>query len=470
MKIKLDKKSFIIFMCVSLIAFLSMGLGNDYFWHVKAGEYMVSNFKIPYFDIFSWYGIVNNLYWMSHEWLSEVFIYISRYLFKDFGPYIFCFITYIVLLLILYICNKEKLQKNKLFIIIWAALAVIIFSSFILPRPHMISYILLALTIYLLFDNYNNKESKKIYFLPIISLLWVNFHGGSSNLPYIFCFIFLIIGLIKFNFGKITSDRIDKKQLIRYLICGLLCILVLFINPHGIKMITYPYINMMDSFMINTIVEWFSPTLNNSNDYGSFILFIFVILVMLITEKKIRLIDLLVLGLVLALGLKSRKFVPFVYIVSMFIIPNYVKEMDVNYSKFHVVMCLVLVLVSGYLLLPKIEKSYTDKIVSDKIINYIKEKKPERIYNDYNIGGYLIYNDIKVFIDGRADMYSKHNFREAIDIQFRGYKGLINYYNFDMIITEVTTPLANHLGNNSDYKYVLTDGEYNIYEKVFDGN
>ena len=51
--------------------------------------------------------------------------------------------------------------------------------------------IMLALTIFFSYDLFINENSKKIYFLPLVTLFWANFHGGSSNLSYIFCIIFL---------------------------------------------------------------------------------------------------------------------------------------------------------------------------------------------------------------------------------------------------------------------------------------
>ena len=45
---------------------------SDYFWHIKAGEYIFHN-GILKKDIFSW--SVNGKYWMSHEWYLLVYYY-----------------------------------------------------------------------------------------------------------------------------------------------------------------------------------------------------------------------------------------------------------------------------------------------------------------------------------------------------------------------------------------------------------
>jgi hypothetical protein len=463
---KNDWELFFIFAGIMVIAIFSFGFGCDYFWHVKAGEYIVTNLKIPYHDVFSWYGISRNLYWISHEWLSEIVLFGYKYLFKGLGPILFNISIYLLLVSVLFAFNKEHFKKNKVFTFIWALVGTIVFSRVMLPRPHMISYVLLTFAVYVLFDNFKNKDSKKIYFLPLISMLWANFHGGSSNLPYVLCFIFLIVGLFKFKFGKIEAERISRKQIKKYLICGILSIVAIVINPHWFKMITYPYINMGDSLMISSIVEWASPSLNNIKDYGDFALLGIIILSMIVTKKKIKLIDLIVTGAFLVLGFKSLKFIPLLYIVSTFTIFNFIDEFkwDISKSTFFIIMFAILL--SYVIITPKLLGNYKSKLIPNEIIEHIKEKKPERLFNYYGYGGYLIYNDIPVFIDGRADMYSKYNLKDAVDIESEGYGYLINAYNFDMIVIPTNIPLNIHLSNNQGYEITKQNGNIVIYEKV----
>lgn len=466
MKKKLNYKLGLAFSAILFLAIFNFGFGNDYYWHIKAGEYIVTNLKIPYYDIFSWYGISNHLYWMSHEWLSEVILYLYNIVFKNFGPLMFNLTIYGGLIFILFSFNQEKMKKNYLFTLLWSLIGFLIFSRVMLPRPHMISYILLAFTVYVLYDNFYHKNSRKIYFLPLITLLWSNFHGGSSNLPYILSFIFLICGLFQFKFGKLEANKISREQIKKYLICGILSILVIAINPHGIKMISYPYINMQDDLMISSISEWASPSLNHVSDYGDFLLLGIVILIMIITNKKIKVIDFVILGAFLVLGFKSLKFIPLLYIASTFIIFNFIGEYKFSYEKYLTMAILIIAIVSGILFVPKLMNSYTKKPLSDEIIKYIKEQNPNRLFNFYDYGGYLIYNDIKVFIDGRADMYSKYNFRDAMELQDRGYDYLLDGYNFDMFVLPNNIALTIHLANNNKYQVTKQIDNVVIYEKV----
>lgn len=55
----------------------------------KVGEWICTHGKIPTSDIFSWYGIANNIPWTAHEWLSEVIYYLIFNAFGEMGMYIF---------------------------------------------------------------------------------------------------------------------------------------------------------------------------------------------------------------------------------------------------------------------------------------------------------------------------------------------------------------------------------------------
>ncbi|MBE9531353.1 MAG: hypothetical protein IME98_00940, partial [Proteobacteria bacterium] len=46
----------------------------DVWFHIKAGEYMLSNFEILSRDVFSYTALDSP--WVAHEWLFEVLLYI----------------------------------------------------------------------------------------------------------------------------------------------------------------------------------------------------------------------------------------------------------------------------------------------------------------------------------------------------------------------------------------------------------
>ena len=225
---------------ISLFLLIFFKVDLDYFWHIKAGEYMFKNGPITH-DVFSW--IIKGKYWMSHEWMFEIILFILKKIFGNLHTIIYCFICLISLFLLLYFSNKKNIQKNIPFTLVYFSFFVLLSVSFIQARPYMISFIFVCISIYFLYDLYKNKESKKIYFLPLISIVWANIHGGSSNMGYLLCLLFYIFGLFSFKYKKIESNRLSKKQLNKYLLVMFLCMIGVCINIHGFKMFLYPYTN-----------------------------------------------------------------------------------------------------------------------------------------------------------------------------------------------------------------------------------
>ena len=82
---------FIFILLISISLFLSSQyvLETDYFWHIKAGEYMFNNGILTH-DIFSWF--MYGKYWMSHEWLFEIILYSFKLVFGNYHIIIYSFI------------------------------------------------------------------------------------------------------------------------------------------------------------------------------------------------------------------------------------------------------------------------------------------------------------------------------------------------------------------------------------------
>jgi hypothetical protein len=455
---------FSISLCLFLVCFFRVD--SDYLWHISAGEYMFKNGILKQ-DVFSWYTY--SKYWMSHEWLFEIIIYLLKIIFGKVHVLIYSFITSISLLLILICTNKKNFLKNILVTFIYLFFFFLFLVNYLQCRPHMISFSLFALSVYLIYDLKNNEESKKIYFLPIISIIWANVHGGSSNMPYLLCLIVIISGLFKFKFKKIEAFRLSKLQIKKYLIIMLLCMISVCINIHGVKMFIYPYQNMANTLMINNISEWSSTTLSSLLHYEYFIFLLILILILLFSDKKIEFIDFILFGFVTYLGLKSVRFWVFTYIMMSYIIFNYVKEKRLDKGtilsiNFISIMLLVIFFSN---LKSTLNVNYNINL-SNKFITIIKNENPKRLFNIYDFGGELIYNNISVFIDGRADLYSDYNYKDYLDITRlnSNYIKLINKYDFDYFLVNTSNTINSYLKCSSDYKVIYKEKDIIFYKKI----
>ena len=98
-----------------------------------------------------------------------------------------------------------------------------------------------------------------------------------------------------------------------------------------------------------------------------------------------------------------------------------------------------------------------------------------RLFNDFNYGSYLLFKDIPVFIDGRADAYDpKFNGKEddvfldymqATSLQV-WYDDILKKYNITHIITKTNSNFNTYLQRNIEYKNIYNDGVFSIYETL----
>ena len=442
----------------------------DYWWHIKAGEYIV-NQGIPYIDVFSWYGISNNIEWFSHEWLSEVILYMFSKI--KIGGYLYCIIYTITILFLLFLFNKKQYIEKYHYSVIWVIVGGFICFSIVVPRPHMISFILFEVLLYVLFKFKENENCKLIWLVPILSFIWANIHGGSSNLPYILCMIMLIVGLKEFSILKIYNKGLTSLQIKTLLKVILLSLAVMCINPHGINILSYPYINMNNSYMLSIIYEWKCPDLKSISDLPIFINIFIIVCTLFFTKKEIDFYDFSLIGAFIYLSLKSIRFSILLYIVASFIIFKYIDKRVYNKKleniSYKIILCLGSLFILFYIIcIPTIIPEPLVRCVSDSIIETVKDEQPKRLYNDYDIGGYLIYKDIKVFVDGRADMYSDYNLRDAVNLEQLkdSPKKIINKYNFDLYITNTKCALYYYLWENSDYVLLNEDEDYAVFKSM----
>ena len=449
----------------SLFMTLFFQLEPDYLWHIKVGEYMFHNGLIKH-DIFSW--IVKGKYWVNHEWLFEVILYGLKTIFGQYHIFVYLFLSLILLLGLLFLLNYESFKKNISFSLLFLLFFFILANGFIQARPHLIHFSLLAFTVYVLYDLYSNKDSKKIYFLPIVTILWANLHGGSSNLPYLLCFLFFIGGFFSFKFSKVESIRLSNKQLCKYFFVMILCMISVCVNIHGFKMFFYPYVNILDSTMISNISEWRATSLHDVYHYTYYLFLLFVIVVMLFSSKRIRFIDLLLFILGTYLGLKSIRFWLYIYIFMSYSIFYYVRNRSLDKGTCLSIVISSLTLISIFLIYcgRVINVSY-DNYLDKKVISIIKERKPKKLYNMYNYGGELIYNDILVFIDGRADLYGKYNYKDYLDISVlqKNSISLIKKYDFDYFLVDSSYPIATYLKTNKKYELIYHSEKVFLYYK-----
>lgn len=484
---------FISIACIAIIltVFSEGIIGNDFWWHIKVGEWICENGKIPTNAIFSWYGTEQQLPWTAHEWLSEVIYYLIFHFFGERGIFLFV-LGAAIIMLILMLSHVRKYWGNNLLIggLFFVFLSIVI-GLFFYGRPHVFSFFLLFFELKVLYAFVENPETKKILWLPVIGCLWSNLHGGSSNLSYLLCVVFLIGTMFRFEFGRVYSNGLKRKSALKLVGMTLLTVLSLLVNPIGLHVLVFPYTSIGSTLMMSAISEWQAPDVKS---FGQLLFYFFPIIIMTIgivaKEVKIKVIDVLIMGMFLYLFLRSARFIMLWYIAACFYAFPYMPVLNVQEIKKKSekillfvagIILFVLICISGYNISKIGEHDYISKVMSQAAIKAVKEHPSERMFNDYNLGEALIYHDIPVFFDARADMYLQQNIfadgislislvqkNEEEDIGYVDVEALIEKYGFDAILIMKDRPLYTYISSHEEMVECIYEDESLAYFKIIE--
>ena len=390
---------------------LSQGMsGNDYWWHVKTGEWILHHGRIPENDIFSWIGIEYSIDWIPHEWLSDVIFYYIYSLGGHSAVYLFVLFLANGFIVTIHFFARKAFQRNVLIIGCFLVFTSVIVTSVFYPRPQVFSNYIFLIVVWCLYQFIEHKNTKVLFFIPFITVLWSNLHGGFAMLSYVLCFILLIFSLLPIK-GRILSNRLNWNERGKLLVVSVLSVLAIVINPIGFKVLLYPFINQGDNLMVSVITEWQAPDCKKPGEFLLyFIPIAFAIICFIGNRKRIRLIDFVYFGFFVFLFLRSVRFILLWYIFMLFGGLKYIPVLKVKRITHPIeyittacatlgalaFLCYGLVgSVNTIVLSPEPIRSE----VSSQMIQYIKSEDVSiRLFNDYDYGGELIFNDIPVFL------------------------------------------------------------------------
>lgn len=291
--------------------------------------------------------------------------------------------------------------------------------------------------------------------------------------------------------------KVEKnKNVIILLIIILIAALTGLLNPTGDTAYTYLYKTYTGN-TTNSINEHQPVTLAESENFAVALIIFLVILTFM--DSKIRLKDLFMLVGVTILAFISRRQIALFAIAAAPILAKLLGEFFAKYDKetcnkllkFATSIVGIVVILTGFLYFAK--EDYKEKIEEEYIYSsdypveaakWIKNNldlSTLKLYNEYNYGSYLIYQDIPVFIDSRADLYAPefnskegylHSnmdiFSDALDIPSLsiGYEEVFEKYGVNHVILYDAAKMCLLLDEDENYSLLYSDDEFRIYERL----
>ena len=469
----------LIFTTILFVIMTSGGIiSNDFLWHVKIGEWITENFKVPTYGVFSWVAQEFDLYWTSHEWLGEVMLYYLNLYCGDVGVYLLCLFSGLTIIFFVTKINRKYFSTNVIFTAVFFVTLPIILKVFNIPRPQLFSSLFFFAVLGILYK-YVEKDTKWIWAIPGITLLWSNIHGGMATLCYISLFIFLIATFKDFTIGRVSCTAIGKKRWLKLLLVTGLSIVAICLNPNGFKTISFVFSHMGDARVMATVTEWFSPDIKQLNSLICAIPIGVCCISMISTKKKIEAHDLLMFVAMAFLFLRSARF-SYYFTISMAFyyfkyMPGFMSDSKIvkSIKNVYVPLTIVLSIACIGLFAVNFESSakIKDRVLSDEALDAIEALDAERAYNFYDLGGELIYYGYDVFMDGRADMYQGEVFNDYYYMikslnDYEKTEKLMEKYQFDAFLCIPEEPLNLYLQMTEGYSIYYEDENIRIWVPI----
>jgi hypothetical protein len=452
----------IIFLSVFTLA-VRFAIDPDMWWHLKTGQTIVENRTIPREDIFSY--TVNGRRWITHEWLTQIIMYGVYHVGNRAGLILATAATVTATFALVYMQCDSRPYIASFLILLGAWASAITWG----PRPQMATFLLAALFMAFL-EHYRRGGNRRVLWaLPALMALWVNLHGGY----------FLGLGLVGVVLAVDAAARIVNHTSERTLTWSrwralaltlFLCILATLANPNTYHMLIYPFETLGSNAMQVYIQEWHSPNFHEAI-YLPFVMLLLggAGILLLWGKRQVDLTDLaLFLGFGFA-GLLSVRHIPLFCVVAVPVVSRALGQIRIPTSRrggqtaLNWVILLVLVALAVFRtgdMLGRNAQLEAEHYPIDALA-YIEEHDlvDQRIYNSYNWGGYLIWSDIPVYIDGRADVYMDEfmNMYSQTYHLLGDWRGPLNDYDVDYILVEEDIPLTYILEEAPEWNRVYRD-------------
>lgn len=285
---------------------------------------------------------------------------------------------------------------------------------------------------------------------------------------------------------------IEKNQNTIWLIVIMaLAVLTGLLTPIGDTPYTY-LIHTMKGNTTQNISEHLPIVLYNSK----YVLVYMIISICLITftKIKVKVSDLFLLGGLMFLTIMTRRQMSLLFFVGTFVINKILAEIievqDKEGTKevlkyfTHIIGKIIIYAIFVAFMVISLKKIDKTEIVSNKqypveATKYLKENldvNSIRLFNEYNFGSYLLFEDVPVFIDSRADVYDPQFnkweddiFRDFINIADlnTNYEDKLEHYGITHLLIYKNSLLSKMLTKDSDnYKELYSDDNFIIFERL----
>lgn len=448
----------ILIIIVSALYLLRPVVDNDFFWHLKTGEWIWQNQTLPAEDPFSYttpqtYSERADFILTSY-WLSQLLLYFA---YLSGGIHGVVLGRFIVVGILVYVMSKRRVGDPIVYLCL-LILFLINFLTYPVERPHFFSFLFFSMLLFLLEHIRREREQysgkRMAVLLSLLMAVWANMHGGYV-LGQLSILLFILMESIKKLHPSLRPLRPEVFR--NVVIAGVCGIVFSLMNPntyHALSQLLYADRNFADIVANNlefaSSLERFSMGGRDVLLYWLFCLFCLIGVIITLRTPDITQIS--ILAAAGYFSFSTIRYIPLFMIAALPFIGNaFSGKRFLKYSRF-LLICLTVFAAAYFAWNERLNvlrvargnwiSGYAMPVGAADFI--IRNDIKGNMFNFSDWGGYLMWRlgpERKVFSDGRF-LYPETDTIErsvgaAVAIDYNGtpyWKSILNRYGVTYII------------------------------------
>jgi hypothetical protein len=500
---------FIILLAAMTVGLLAQRLLGDASigWHIRNGEQMLRTHSITRSDPFS--VTMGGKPWYAWEWLYDCGIAAIHHWLGLNGVLL---LTALIIAVTFALAFRLSLRRGADLPSTTVLLAFALGASTIhmLTRPHVLSWLFAVVWFQILYGSETGdpEKSRRLWWLPVLMMLWVNLHGG-------FILGFVVLGLYLLSHAirhfRCRDEEMCQQIARRLQHLGVISgavTLASLLNPYGYKLHLHVYQYLSSRWLMNHIDEFLSPNFHGIAQQCFVALLLITIVALAWGQKKPPLSRLLVLLFAAFSGLYASRSLPVSSLLLTLIaaplltqaqaesgendrLSPWLRRWLSRWRSFAarlrrtelslrghlwplaaVALGLVVCTHQGRLESQQWIRAHFDgKKFPDEAASVIAERGlQEPIFSLDSWGGYLIYRlypQIKVFVDDRHDLYGEEflkDYLKAVRLT-PDWDTFLSEKRVNWVLAPKESALANMLVQTSQWEVVHRDGTAILFER-----
>lgn len=428
----------------------------DTYWQIAIGNWIIANDSFPRTDIFSF--TMKDQPWISTSWAAQVLLAASYRLLGWTGPVLLAALSAAAAAGLLARFLLQRMAAAPAFAFTIAA--VVLAMPHMFARPHLIALPVMVLWSSQLIAAADRRDAPPLWLLPLMTL-WTNLHGS-------FVLGLALIGVMAFDAVFNAPASLRKQLASGWGRFGVLAVAASCVTPYGWGSLIAAWKILTLGDALPMIVEWRPMDFAKLGPF-EMVLFGAIGLALWrgITLPPLRIA--MLLGLI-HLALSSvRHADAFAFLAPMLLAASLAPQLgEAEPAKPARMSGLVLqsgmaalVVAAIGVLLATHRYSPPPHTSPAAAVAALKQRNTQRVFNDYDFGGYMISAGVAPFIDGRTELYgpklmTEHDTATTLRDPAVLFT-LLDRYKIDATLLLPSTPAVKLLDRTDGWQRLFTD-------------